>query len=71
MANAWFGLRLVSEIRDWAGHTAAAASSDDDETIGPLAEKRLLGFSGVEISMIVAQCCRARRQTRGWWKGLG
>ena len=34
MANAWFGLRLVSEIRDWAGHTAAAASNDDDETIG-------------------------------------
>jgi hypothetical protein len=30
MANAWFGLRLVSEIRD----TAAAASNDDDETIG-------------------------------------
>jgi hypothetical protein len=34
MADAWFGLRLVSECGDWGGHTAAAASNDDDETIG-------------------------------------
>lgn len=34
MANAWFGLRLVSESGDRTGHTAAAASNDDDEAIG-------------------------------------
>jgi hypothetical protein len=62
MADAWFGLRLVSECGDWGGHTAAAAVMT---TMRPLAEKRLLGFSGIEVSMIVAQCCRARRQTRG------